>query len=306
MTRLRTGVGVRKDYRKIAGVKSRRSKVAKTLAPRARKAVATIAKRVFARSTETKYLSEDIVPLGEDALAAQQIYGATDPGVAQVWPVMPQVPQGTTTANEYTREGVKIQPTRLEVDVELFFNNLRKSIDGTGNLDDCSWDLTVHMWYGYVRKYKQNQDIIANATLICQNLLDNGDGTTSAWSGNPLDHHKKINREYFVGLKHRAIRMSRPLGVQNTATLSGGVTTYFPQKINKMVRLSYKLPKTLLFNETNVDPENYAPILMIGYQHNDNTLASNTYIAPGVQPADISRAAALLCAIKSHLWFKDA
>lgn len=269
-----------------------------------RKAVQKIVKGQI----ETKYLAEDIVPTSEAGLAARELWGDTVPagGPAQVFPVMPEVPESTTTANEYTREGVKINPTRLEVDVELFFNNLRRELSNAAALDTVSWDINVHMWYGYVRKYKNNADIVANNVLIAENLLEGGDGSTYRFQGGPLDHFKKLNSEYVQGMKHKVIRMSRPLGEQNLATAAGGLTTYFPQKINKTVRLRFKTPKTLRFNEQNVYPENYAPILIIGYQHNDNSQAANTWIANGVLPTDVLRAPALCCAIRSHLWFKDA
>lgn len=304
-TRLRTGAGKRRNYRALAGMTSRRKKASTTLAPRARKAVATIAKRVFNRNTETKYLAYDQFETAKD------IFGDTIPssGPAQLFAVMPPVPEATTAANEYTRTGVKIQPTRLEVDVELFFNNNHPTVGGAIGgplLDTASWDITVHMFYGYVRKYKQNADVIANSQLICSNLLDLGDGSTTRWDGSPTAHQLKLNKEYMSGMKRKVFRMSRPLGEQNTGSVAGGVTTYFPQKINKTVKLLFTPPKTLMFNETNDEPENYAPVLIIGYQHNDNTQASNAWIASGVVPGDVLRAPALSVYIKSHLWFKDA
>jgi len=276
------------------------------LAKPAAKAVARIAKRVFNRNTETKYVAKDVLPLSEEGAATKEIYGDTYPGAnAQVYPILPDVPEGTNN-NEYTREGVKIQPTGLSADLMLFFNNLRKDVGGSSWLDQASWDINVHIWYGYCRKYKSSADIIANSVMIAENLLDEGNGATRRFAGTPLEAQFKLNKEYMVGMKHKVVRMYRPLGTQNDANTSGGLTTYDPQVINRLVKLRFQPPKTLLFNETNVQPENYAPFVIVGYCHNDNTQAANNYTAPGTQPATVLNAPALLCAIKSHLWFKDA
>lgn len=281
--------------------------------PGARKPVARLSKPVkravnsiINRKLETKYIAQDMLPINENGTALKEIYGDTVPaGPAQVFPVCPDVAEGTSTT-EYTREGVKIQPTGLQADLMLFFNNLRKDVGGASWIDQCSWDINVHIWYGYCRKYKQNSDIVANSVLIAENLLDEGNGSTRRFTGTPLEQQFKLNKEYMVGMKHRVVRMYRPLGTQNDATTNGGLTSYWPQTINKLVKLKFKTPKSLLFNETNDQPENYAPFVIIGYCHNDNTLASNTYTAPGTQPANVLNAPALLASIKSHLWFKDA
>lgn len=270
------------------------------------KAVARIAKTVFNRNTETKYIAQDMLPVSEGGAATKEIYGDTYPGAnAQVFPVMPDVAEGTETT-EYTRDGVKIQPRGLQADLMLFFNNLRRDVGGSSWIDQCSWDLNVHIWYGYCRKYKQTADIIANSVLIAENLLDEGNGATRRFAGTPLEEQFKLNKEYMIGMKHKVVRMYRPLGTQNDATTTGGLTSYWPQTISKMVKLKFKTPANLLFNESNTQPENYAPFVIVGYCHNDNTQAANNYTAPGTQPANILNAPALLCAIKSHLWFKDA
>lgn len=257
-----------------------------------RKAVAKIAKKVVNKAAETKYVGELVAnePTG--------IYGSTLPtgGQAQIFDVCPSIAEGSA---EYQRNGVKIVPTKHFCDLDLAFNT-NDDISKTGLLDNCAWDINVHVWYGYVRRYKYSPDVLTNATTILNNLLDLGEGTTAPWSGGPYDHMNKLNTEWFQ-LKHKVVRMYRPLGTQNQATLAGGLTTYFPQTIHKTLRLSFKPPKVLQYNEGNVLPENYAPVVIIGYQHNDSTQASNAFGAGST----ILTCPALQMMLKQHMFYKD-
>lgn len=293
--------------------KNRRTRATTRKAGRARKPVARLTKPVkravnqlINRKLETKYTAQYMT--GAEG-APVDIYGDVWPqgtgggpnGNPQLWVVMPDVNEGTQTT-EYTREGVKISPTSLVADLDLKFNV--KAALASGNIDQASWDITAHIWYGYARRFKNNDDVNANKVNIVENMLEVGDGTTTRWLGTPIMDQFHINRE-FVSLKHKKVRMYRPLGSQNTATLAGGVTTYYPQVINKTFKLAFKPPKTLMFNELQDSPENFAPFVIIGYRHNDGSQASNTYV---VTPpfANIAQVPALQAVIRSHLYFKDA
>lgn len=257
-----------------------------------RKAVTKIAKKVVNRAAETKYVGELV------ANEPTAIYGSIVPtgGAPQIYDVCPSISQGDT---EYERTGVKIVPTKHYCDLDLTFNS-GNDIAGNPALDNCSWDVNVHIWYGYVRRFKYSVDVLTNGADICNNLLETGQGNTSAWLGRPYDHLLKVNTEW-VQMKHKVVRMYRPLGQQNVATLGGGLTTYFPQAIHKTLRLNFKPPKVLQYNEGNVLPENYAPVVIIGYQHNDNTQASNAFGAGNT----ILTAPALQFMLKQHMFFKD-
>lgn len=276
----------------------------------AAKAVAKIAQRVLNRNLETKYVAQYMVG-GAETGNPVDIYGDVWPqapagsggpnGNPQVWCALPSVNEGTQTT-EYTREGVKINPTSLVADLDLKFNT--KAALASGNIDQASWDITAHVWYGYCRRYKNNDDINANKVNIVENMLEVGDGTTTRWLGSPTMDQFHINKE-FLYVKHKAVRMYRPLGSQNTATLAGGVTTYYPQIINRVMRLKFKTPVSLKYNEAQDVPENYAPFIIIGYRHNDGSQAANTYV-PTTPFADVSQVPALQAVIRSHLYFKDA
>lgn len=264
------------------------------------KPVKNAVKRMISATQETKYVSQ--VMTGEDVV---QLFGDVYPqgtpnGPVQLWPITPDVSEGDT---EYTRDGVKIFPKSLVADVDLKFNNKTSAIGGNGQLDNTSWDVTAHVWWGYARRYKNYDDIVANKVAIVENMLEDGQGASVRWLGGPLDHQLHQNNE-FVVLKHKAVRMYRPLGVQNTATLAGGVSTYYPQEISRKLKCRFKLPKSFMYNENLSQPENYAPFVIIGYQHNDNTQAANTYgVTPPLLP---TQAPALITSIRSHLYFKDS
>lgn len=253
-----------------------------------KKAVTKIVKTVTKKAQELKYVGQlyDNEPY--------ELYGSTVPtgaAQAQVFEVMPDLLEGTS---EFKRIGVKIQPSKLLVDLDLRFSQRMAAI----NVDRMAWDINVHIWFGYIKRYKYSIDLLANTTDIANNLLEDGQGNTVPWDGSPYKSFLKLNNEVNT-LKHKVVRMYRPLGAQNTA--DGVQQTYFPQQIHQQVRLSFKPPKTLLYNENNSVPENYAPVVIIGYEHNDASQASNAVGGVGVLGIP-----ALQMMIQQHLWFRDA
>lgn len=272
-----------------------RARISSGLTRPAAKAVAKIAKRVVKRSAETKYVAENY------SEAPVSLYGSTVPtgGSPQLFTVIPAVAQGD--GESYMRDGDKISPTKHVVDLDLRFNNTITDVSGASHLDECAWDITAHVWYGYVRKYKNGVDTLANAASLLQELLDDGAGNNIPWDGSAYINLFKTNTEVFTGLKHKKIRMFRPLGQQNAASVAGGMTTYFPQTIRKSLRLAFKPPKTLLYDEADQIPQNYAPVVIIGYQHNDNTQAANTTAGS----KSVLNLPALIMGMRMHMWFKD-
>lgn len=281
----------RSSTRKARAVK----RAVRSLRPKTRTAVTAIAKRVANLGRETKYVADTIfsqpVPIYGDTVPT----GTVQP---QIYECLPDLSEGVA---EYERDGVKIQPVKVVSELDLRFNNKTNDLSSASPLDTAAWDIDVHIWYGYVRRYKSYSDIIANASNILSNHLENGLGSTLRWGGGPYDHFNRVNKEWF-NLKHKVVRMYRPLGQQNVATLAGGLTTYFPQDIHKVVRMSFKPPKTLLYNETNVVPENYAPVCIIGYQHRNGTQAANSTS----DTTTLLGKPALMMNIKNHMYFKDA
>lgn len=270
----------------------------KSLKPRARKAVAAIAKSVMKRGQETKYRADIITSTD----GPQMIYADVVPTGApvQLFPALPDLAIGD---NGFQRDGQRVNPVKHSVDLDFTFNNQIKDISNVGGLDQCAWDITVHVWYGYAKRYKSQPDVATNLTTLANELFELGDGSSGTFAGAPYDALKKINDEVF-SLKHKKFRMYRSFGMQNQATLAGGITTYFPQLIKKRCTVSFKPPKTLMYDEANAYPENYAPIIIIGYEHNDNTQGANAVMTN--PPTSILNAPALQVSTLSKLWFKDS
>lgn len=277
----------------------RARRAVKSLAPRTRKAVATIAKRVLNRRSETKYRAENLWT--GDGIA-QIIYGDVAPtGVAtQLFRALPTLAIGD---GGYQRDGQKVNPVKHTMELDFAFNNQTRDITNTGGLDACSWDLTVHVWYGYAHRYKSLNDVTLNSSAIVNEMYELGNGNSGRFTGAPFDILKKINTDV-LSVKRKSFRMFRPLGAQNQATLSGGLTTYFPQLIKKHITLAFKPPKTLMYDESYTVPENYAPFIIIGYEHNDPTQAANTQLAN--PPTTILQAPAIQVQGLMKLWYKDS
>lgn len=279
--------------------RSKATKAVKSLAPRTRKAVATIAQRVMRKTQETKYVTAPITTEGGQPI---QIYGSTVPtgGTTQLIPTLPSLAIGP---NGFQRIGQSVQPVRHTCTLDVEFNNIVTDLSGNGGLDACAWDVTVHIWYGYARRYKSSQDVELNASSLVNDMFELGNGNSGPFAGAPHDGLKKVNTDV-LQVKCKSFRMFRSLGDQNQATVAGGVTTYFPQLIKRRVKLAFVPPKQLKYDENAADPENFAPFFIIGYEHNDNTQASNN-ATPGA-PATILTKPAIQIYGLSELWFKDA
>lgn len=286
-----------------------RNKTAKAkLAPKTKAAVTQIATRVINRRSETKYVANWLSPPPEGSNVPPPIavYGDTIPGGGappQLYDMVPFLEQSSVTTNDYTRIGSRVTPVKHRVDLDIRFNNTITDVSKAAGLDVCSWDVTAYIWYGYVKRYKNGTDVLANKSDLLVQLLKDGQGDTEHWNGQPYDDLAIMNNEVFSGMKLKKVRMYKAFGDPNTATVAGGVTTYYPATIRKRLSLTFKPPKTLDYDEGEQIPQNYAPIMIIGYQHNDNTQASNTLYNAGTPTA--LNSPALIFNAKLHLWFKD-
>lgn len=264
----------------------RKAKATRTLAPKTRKAVAAIARSVVQRKAETKWAAYQ-------ALGPSVLYGATNPigAAAQVYPAICPVAVGTS---DNQRIGNQIQPVRCGAD--LFLSLAQTAITG-GTTQDNAWDITVHIWYGYVKRYKNADAIVANAAAIGNELLDTG-GTMGvqykAFSGLTQDLMFPTNKDA-LSMRHKSVRLFKSYGTANTnAALAGGVTQYFPDRVSSLVKLAFKAPKTLKYG-TQAEPENYCPVVIIGYCHNDATQAANGNVGTPILAAEMT----------TKVWFKD-
>lgn len=261
-----------------------------------KKVITKIAKQAVRTNVETKYVAQ-----ASDGF--QSIWASPQPtgagALLQLFGACPPMAQGVA---EYQRTGTKVRPVKCSTDMIFTFNN--RAADLTGQLPQAdAWDLTVHVWYGFVRKYKSMDGISADAVNILGNLFDSGTGATWPFQGRQLDLIQQINKEYF-NIKHTSFRMYKSAGTANLATSTGAGTDQFQPSIQCVKkRLNFALPATLLYNEANALPENYAPIFIVGYAHNDASQGANVVTTP---PGNVLYVPAIQMAYQTNLWFKDA
>lgn len=272
----------------------------KTLAPRARKAVARIAKSVMNRQTETQYVADNL------GLDYQAIYGDVLPsgGAPQVYTCLPAVSQ-TDADTSSGRRGLKIQPKKLRTDLRFIFapEQLISTGGAPARVDSAAWDITVHIWYGYVKRYKTCSDVLANQAFIANNMLESTGATQARFSGILSEELFELNKE-FVNFKHKKFRMYKNAGLPNILDVTIPAQN-FPVQDAHRVSLTWKTPKTLLYADETADlPENYAPVMIVGYCHNDGTQASDT--SNGGPTSDPLLVPAIQMLQVNKLWFKDA
>lgn len=261
------------------------TRAVKSLAPRTRKAIATIAKRVVARKSETKWAANL-------ALGPTVLYGDIAP-IGQPVQVYPAICPLTAGTGDNQRIGNQVMPTKCTADV--FLSIAQAAIAG-GNTQYNSWDITAHVWYGYVKRFKNATDIITNQTNIANQLLDMGGagGQYKRFSGLTQDLMFPTNKE-FLNMKRKSVRLFKSFGWANTnAPLAAGVTQYFPDRVQSLLKLSFKPPKTLKYSLAD-EPENYCPVVIIGYQHNDATQAANGNVGTPILATEMI----------TKIWFKD-
>lgn len=279
--------------------KARPSKPAKTLPKRARKAVADIAKTVLKRNTETQYIVDN------QELNWGAIYGDTTPtgGGVQLYSCLPQIVQ-TDDPTSSGRRGIKIQPTKHVTDLQFIFSDepLYGAAAPGVRLDSLAWDVTVHIWYGYVKRYKSTDDVNGNKIFIAQNLFEIDGATQTRFSGRIQDLLNERNSD-FGTLKHKSFRMMKSSGNANAGAAS---EQYEPAQTQHSLRLSWKAPPSLKYaDETSFYPENYAPFILVGYHHNDGTQASNVSNTVGVT-TNLAQLPAVKMLQVNKVWFKDA
>lgn len=273
-----------------------KGRVYRQLAPSTARAVAKVAKRVFNRSVETNYVAQN-----QDAIA---IYGDTYPGGggAQVYTCIPDVSQGDESL---MRNGLKVSPKRHTTNLQFTFNDDPQILSGGVGVpaSQAGWDITIHVWYGFAKRYKNVADITANATTLLSEMLDVGNGSQSRFTGLMSDELFEVNKELLT-LRHKKVRLYKNAGRDNVLDITAPSLST-PQALGARMSLSWKVPKTLLYkDEAAVIPENYAPFIIVGYVHNDGTQASDQ--ANTGPTANVLQVSAVKMWKTDKLWFKDA
>lgn len=247
VTRLRSGAGKRRNYRSLAGMKTRKPRLAKPAA----KAVAAIAKRVVNRNEETKHVGVN---------AVNAAFNSSISAASECYPVIPTVAEGD---NGCTRDGNRIKPKYL-----LVRGHLQYDEGAQGNFFPPS---TVRIMILSQKNIKVGSDV-SNRADVTHLLKDNiGTDVARAYTGTMFDNLAPINTDLFKVHMDRKFRMLPQLYTglgnssdTNTKTLSGTQKTYyFTKKI--------KCPASLYFDDGNGNwPNNFAPFVCMGGVCDDN------------------------------------
>jgi len=277
-----------------------------------------VARQVVNSMAETKYIGQwltttaiqnGVSPFNPYAWenVVQQL-GAL-PGGTAAWRIaLPAMIQGDET---YTRQGNRIEPTGHHVKMTLRF--APEWVDGVAQAQDNPLDVTAYIFYGYIKSLKTYQGSAAatyNGSSMCvtgqneatrayQRLLDVGDGTQTSFSGDIGVAQYPLSD--YVNMRVKKVHLRRGLGYVNTNAGNGGaVGSVSPQNtLSRTFSLKFKPPAKLAYREeTDIYPENYAPVFAVGYVFNDATASGNN-AAPAYPSGQLEYIA------QAQIWYKD-
>lgn len=252
LTRLRSGAGVRKNYRGMAGPTPRVRKAKKT----AKLSAPTIraVKRIVRGTQETKlvtYKAMDGV-YHNSAIAADDFYRC-----------IPAVSQGV---QDWQRIGDKINPTSLVV-------NGYVCADRRDALDTRPFQVRIVFWSSKSAKTIGTlthdwQTQAAWAYLLRQNDESGAGSGIKAYTGDHDDNFLPINRDKFI------VHAEKRINIYPQDLLSAPVTTFATEGAQgtfKRFSVRIKCPKTLTYEQASGGnlPMNFCPMMSVGYCYMD-------------------------------------
>lgn len=237
--------------------------------------------------SETKYVSN---------ASAWNYFNSTIQGTNQWVSALPVIRQGD---DAFQRIGDALSVKRLNTKIAFRFNiadlppPLQKVADAR--------DISIVIYYGFVKKYKRYDDISSNSADLCNTLLDNGDGTTSSFSGAYEDMLKPVNKDSWI-LKRKIVRLFKGQGYANTDQSASlvGQALYPPALCSRMVTLRFKGKDKVKYAPTITGgtapqyPDNYAPVWTCAFIYNDQVITPETGTPTPVQYL-----------ARNECWFKD-
>lgn len=255
-------------------------------------------KRMIAGTEETKYVANRPKNgVGDQLDNAWRINAnATDDG--DFYPALPVTETGD---DDHQRTGSQIQPTGLRVKLNFYFN---QDLSGNQIVGTPPGQFIVTIFYGTSKAKKtwENETPIASPAY----LLDNGDGTTSAYAGNLLQLNHPINKKSYTA-KRMTFKLGKAAGVLsgeaaqglNQDLVNGGFSTSGGQSF-KSVTLRFKPPKNLHYEDKDAEfPNNYAP-WFVAVATPVNRLAT-----PYTNENDASKPPITVTS-ECQMWYKDA
>lgn len=262
------------------------------------KAVKTIVKA----QAETKYVAKTpITNFG---------YENDIPSLGEWTVALPPVSQGPA---ETQRIGDKMSPVSHRTKLNLRIANINTSGQGeppSYGANTSPLDITVYVVYGYIKALKTYQGSTSvsglstvvsgstEASAAMSELLDKGDGTYVTFDGTPQNALLPFNKT-LVDMKVKKFRLHKPAGWVNSGANAPDQTKEQSSDgiHSRDVTLKWSPPSKMLFNlDTDMYPNNYAPVFAVGYVYNDSI--SN--------PATVQYTyGSVEYTAQNQLWFKD-
>lgn len=251
--------------------------------PKSKNPLMRLIQKAIGRNEETKYVANSPSD-GAGAVLQTLWYSPGQLGaINNFFPAIPALTQGT---DDYQRVGNKIRPTSIKVSLKIGLN--------PQNVDACS--LLGVIYYGVDRAGKTWNNVHPLQTAA---ILDNGNGTNSAWGGIRSDLAKPTDKK-LVTLKRIVFRLSKTEGIQNS-DLSGALVTAGNYSTanglsEKNFLLTFRPPKGLTYLTNNdTFPQNYAPFFAVGFCHADG---SALVVPDDTQLVNVNS--------RVHMYYKDA
>lgn len=251
-------------------------------ANKARKNLKALVAKVLKGQSETKYVSNALAD-NTTPLTANWYAPVNLTTVGTYHPAIPAVTQGV---GDFQRIGNKIMPTSLKTTLNFGY----KATDVSCN------EIIVTVYYGTTKAGKTWQ---AGTPIQSPNdLLDNGDGTTGAFTGMKADLLYPINKA-MNNAKRIIFRMGKTEGVLMDNGGSGAVANGAYATSNggsfHSLTLTHKPPKALVYDQTGYQwPSNYAPWYAVSFTRVDDRATSNALDNQ-----------LLVVSALNHMYFKD-
>lgn len=232
-------------------------------------------KGVLMRNAETKFVRDENI-------SALTPFNSIVQNISDYYRCFPQLSQGTLSAQ---RIGQRVTPIRITSILNVAFDTS----------DALSRDLEVHVWYLTSKQQKSVYQAKANVSYNITNgfvqqgyqeLLDNGDGTNTYFSGNFLSCTKPINKDQWSVLRHYKRHIYKGSGTSNNSQVANNEKRHFT------IRTRLPVHQLIYDQQSDTLPTNYMPVLCIGYRYLDGT-------APDTGAGVIKVQAA------SEMYFKD-
>jgi len=253
----------------------------KTLSKPAKQATVALVKSVLSRELETKFRSQAPVIIG--AYNGQ----ITNADMISLVPRIVQT-QPNDPGNSFERNGQKITPRKLNCKVYV---SLTPNLARSTNIVVCWWALTH-------KSLKHFPDLAGN-TDISTKLFKTGDfNETYGFDGTVLNSTFPVNTQEYTVLKKGRFLLGKNTGDVQDSVAAGNQPVY-GNHIGRMIDFDVKCPAKFLYDpdsntpRTVYYPNNFAPFIVFGYYHQDQTGAD-------LANQDIS------ITLRQSLWYDDA